>query len=173
MLVPNPWRVSRPEVEVVELPRTVSRPAGPRFGALVHAVLAAGRLEDAHGLDSVAATQARLLGATPDEVAAAIQAVEGVMDHELWRAARAVAEAGGADAPVWRETAVTLTEGDLLIEGVVDLAYEHEGRVVVLDFKTDRADGPILAGYARQVSAYARAIGLALGKPTRAILLQV
>jgi len=160
-------------VEIVELSRTGPRPAGPRFGALVHAVLAAARLEDAMGLDSVAATQARLLGATPDETAGAIQVVEAVMDHELWRAARAVAAAGGADAPVWRETAVTLTEGDLLIEGVVDLAYEHEGRVVVLDFKTDRAEGPILAGYVRQVSAYARAIGFALGKPTRAILLQV
>ena len=162
-----------PAVEIVELPRAQPRPSGPRFGALVHAVLAVVRLEDATGLDSVAATQARLLGATSDETAGAIQVVEAVMDHELWRAARAVAAAGGADAPVWRETAVTLTEGDLLIEGVVDLAYEYEGRVVVLDFKTDRAEGPILSGYVRQVSAYARAIGLVLGKPTRAILLQV
>jgi ATP-dependent exoDNAse (exonuclease V) beta subunit len=121
----------------------------------------------------VAETQARLLGSSPEEIEPAIRAVEAVMRHELWRAARAVAVAGGADAPVWRETAVTLAEGDLLIEGVVDLAYEHDGRVVVLDFKTDRAEGPILAGYARQVSAYARAISLALGKPTRAILLQV
>jgi ATP-dependent exoDNAse (exonuclease V) beta subunit len=162
-----------PAVEIVEVARTEARPAGPRFGALVHAVLATARLEDATGLDAVAETQARLLGATADEIAPAIRVVEAVMRHELWRNARAVAIAGGADASVWRETAVTLTEGDTLLEGVVDLAYEQDGQVLVVDFKTDRAEGPVLAGYARQVSAYARAIGLALGKPTRAILLQV
>jgi ATP-dependent exoDNAse (exonuclease V) beta subunit len=45
--------------------------------------------------------------------------------------------------------------------------------VVVVDFKTDRElDGP-LETYRRQVQAYASAVGAALGKRARAVLMRV
>ena len=51
-----------------------------------------------------------------------------------WRAARAAEAAGQCR----REVPVTLTLSDgRLLEGVVDLAYEHEGAWTVVDFKTD------------------------------------
>ena len=32
-----------------------------------------------------------------------------------------------------------MLDGDLLLEGVADLAFEHDGVMTVVDFKTDRA----------------------------------
>ena len=61
-----------------------------------------------------------------------------------------------------------------LIEGVVDLAYEHDGQWVVVDFKTDveiGAEG--LERYRRQVGFYAAAIQRATGKRARGALLRL
>ena len=44
---------------------------------------------------------------------------------------------------------------------------------VVVDFKTDRAEGDVLDRYRRQVSIYADAIARATGRPTRAVLMKV
>ena len=160
-------------VEVVALPHRGVRPAGPRFGTLVHAVLANIRLADEQpDLLSVASTQARIVGATADEEAAAIVVVAGVVDHVVWKDARR-AEQAGLPSRVWRETPVTLHVAGTILEGVVDLAYQRDEVVTVVDFKTDRAVAPALDRYTRQVAAYARAFGRATGKPTRAILLQV
>jgi len=160
-------------VEVVALRRDGARPPGPRFGSLVHAVLANIRLADEQpDLASVARTQARVVGANADEEAAAIGVVAGVVGHAVWTDARR-AEQAGVPWRVWRETPVTLQVGDSILEGVVDLAYQLGEMVTVVDFKTDRAVAPALDRYKRQVAAYATAFGRATGKPTRAILLQV
>jgi len=68
---------------------------------------------------------------------------------------------------------VTLLDGDLLLEGVADLAFEQDGVVTVVDFKTDRPDSETLDRYARQVRTYAAAIQRATGRPVRPVLLQV
>jgi hypothetical protein len=49
-------------------------------------------------------------------------------------AARAAEGAGS----VHRELPVTMLDGDLLLEGVADLAFERRGVMTVVDFKTDR-----------------------------------
>ena len=68
---------------------------------------------------------------------------------------------------------MTMLDGDLLLEGVADLAFEHDGVMIVIDFKTDRADPEALAKYARQVRTYAAAVQRAAGQPVRPVLLQV
>jgi ATP-dependent exoDNAse (exonuclease V) beta subunit len=68
---------------------------------------------------------------------------------------------------VWRDS-----EG-LLIEGVIDLAFEQAGTWMVIDFKTDeefRGDEPV---YRRQVGMYAAAINAANGAPVAALLMRV
>jgi ATP-dependent exoDNAse (exonuclease V) beta subunit len=159
------------DVKLIELPRAVDRPSGPRFGALVHAVLAVVALDSARAeIERSVALQARILGATPDEAAAAIDAVEAALAHPLMERARAAHAVGKCR----RETPVTLREenGDL-VEGVVDLAFEEDGIWTVVDFKTDAELVGRLDPYRRQVGIYAAAIAKATGKGVVGALFRV
>jgi len=155
-------------VEIVELPRAAGRPAGPRFGALVHAVLATAPLDgSAAGIERAAALQGRLLGAADDEVAAAAPAVVAALAHPLLRRAHAAAHCR-------RETPLTLRAPDgTLVEGTVDVAFLDAGAWTVIDFKTDAELARNLDVYRRQVALYADAIAAATGAPARAVLLRV
>ena len=159
-----------PAVDVVRIPALPGRPAGPRFGSLVHAALATAPLDAAAAtIARIVETEGRIVGASADEVAAATPIVETTLAHPLLAAARRAHAAGR----LYRETPVTFVAGGTLLEGTVDLAFEDEGTVTVLDFKTDRAEGESLTRYQRQVGLYARAIGDAMSLPTRAVLLMV
>ncbi len=149
-----------------------SRVGGAAFGTLVHAMLArvpfdAGRAQ----LDQIAAAEARLLGIDADTARSAAVLVERVLTHELLAGARRAAARGACR----RETPVTLTlEDGTLVEGVVDLAFEENGRWTVVDYKTDREIAS--AGeeqYRRQVSLYASAIARATGAKASGVLLRI
>jgi ATP-dependent helicase/nuclease subunit A len=61
-----------------------------------------------------------------------------------------------------------------MIEGVVDLAFEENGRWIVVDYKTDReiaADG--LDRYRRQLAVYVAGVAQATGKPASGTVLRV
>ncbi len=165
-----------PPVDVVSLhppgalPVPGGRPAGPRFGSLVHAVLGTVALGADAGEVAVSAdTWGRVVGATSEEVRAAADVVTAALAHPLLQRAR-LAQGHG-----WcvREMPVTLTDGGTLIEGVLDLAFEHEGRITVVDFKTDRPEAEVIERYRRQVLLYARAVAQVKGLPVDAVLLQV
>ena len=72
-----------------------------------------------------------------------------------------------------RETPVTLTDAEGLLEGVVDLAFEEDGAWVVVDFKTDTDLQAHRAAYEQQVGLYVTAIARATGAPARGVLLRV
>jgi ATP-dependent exoDNAse (exonuclease V) beta subunit len=148
------------------------RPGGVRFGSLVHALLADVPLggADHDSLAQLASAHGRLLDAEPEEIAAAEQAVRGVLAHPVLKAAARAA----AEGRCYRETPVTLrTDDGSLIEGTVDLAFADDGGFVVVDFKTDRELDGALDRYQRQVQIYAAAIGSATGRPSRAVLMRV
>jgi ATP-dependent exoDNAse (exonuclease V) beta subunit len=150
----------------------VVRPGGVRFGTLVHALLADVPLTRAGSdlLDRLAAAHGRVLGAETDEIDAATAIVRRVLRHPLLADAARAAEQGRC----YRETPITLRhESGVLIEGNVDLAYEADGQMVVIDFKTDRELGGALDTYRRQVQLYAHAIAVATGHPARGVLMQV
>jgi ATP-dependent exoDNAse (exonuclease V) beta subunit len=66
-----------------------------------------------------------------------------------------------------------LTEADgSMTEGIVDLAFEHDGGWHVVDYKTDASDDAF-ATYAAQVSIYVTAIARATGMPACGYLLRV
>jgi ATP-dependent exoDNAse (exonuclease V) beta subunit len=160
------------DVEVVEVAgRSTERPAGKRFGALVHAVLATVALgAGAKSVRAHAAAQARLLGAGEEEAAAAAVAVRAALGHPLLKTAASCASRGA----LRRETPVLLRRDDgELLEGVVDLAYRDGDTWTVVDFKTDRELGEHRAEYERQVALYAEAITRATGEKARAVLLIV
>ena len=62
-------------------------------------------------------------------------------------------------------------EGDYLVEGVIDLLFEDEDGLTVLDFKTDSPEGERLETYLRQLSWYVFAAERLLERPARGILL--
>jgi ATP-dependent exoDNAse (exonuclease V) beta subunit len=150
----------------------LSRHGGTGFGLLVHAVLAQVPLDaDRGAIGQLASIEARLLGMGEEEAGGAAEAVERVLGHELLRRAGA-AEARGACR---RETPVTcmLFRG-VLVEGVVDLAFEDEGGWTIIDYKTDHELAA--AGeerYRRQVALYASAIAEATGQPATGVLMRV
>jgi ATP-dependent helicase/nuclease subunit A len=149
-----------------------ARPHGKRFGILVHAMLASVPLDgDAEAVADASRIQARILGASPDEAAAARDVVAAALAHPLLARARKAVR-------VERETAVMMhAEDGAIIEGVVDLAFLEAGAAgptwTVVDFKTDVEIAARKDDYARQVDAYARAIAAATGEPAKGALLSV
>jgi ATP-dependent exoDNAse (exonuclease V) beta subunit len=147
------------------------RPHGPRFGTLVHAILASVSLDAGRDeIEQHAQLQARIFGAPEEERSAAVSVVRDAIAHPLLRrASRAFAE-----GRCRRECPVVLRADDReLIEGVVDLAFEEAGVWTVVDFKTDRELEGSLAAYRRQVGLYADMVSRATGCPAHAVLLRL
>ena len=62
--------------------------------------------------------------------------------------------------------------GKTLIQGVIDLCFLEEGQWVLVDYKTDAADGPaLLDRYAVQLRWYAKALARITGRSVRETLL--
>jgi ATP-dependent helicase/nuclease subunit A len=148
------------------------RPTGPRFGTLVHAILAEIPFDATEGATrALARAHGRLLGATPNEIDAAAGAVSAALTHPLLQRAASATR-------VCRETALhrKLPDGTL-VEGVVDLAFLEDDpfgdvRWTVVDYKTDLSGGAP-DDYVVQVELYAKAIEAATGQPADAVLLGV
>ncbi len=160
-----------PDVQVIELQRDPQRPAGARFGALVHATLAAAPLDaNSAQVKQVATLYGRVLEADPSETAAAVVAVQSALAHPLLARARHAL----AREQCRRETPITLTlaDGDL-VEGALDLAFLEKDAWTVVDFKTDRELEKELQHYKRQVGLYALSVERATGQPCSGILMRV
>jgi ATP-dependent exoDNAse (exonuclease V) beta subunit len=153
-------------------PSDQERAGGSAFGLLVHTVLAQAPFEATESdLAAIAEVEARVFGLTNVDAAAAAGAVARVFSHDLIRRANRAAARGACR----RETAVTCTlEDGTLIEGVVDLAFEENGRWQVVDFKTDRElDAAGEEQYRRQVALYGAAIAAATGQPAQGVIVRV
>jgi ATP-dependent exoDNAse (exonuclease V) beta subunit len=160
-----------PAVEIVELPRASDRPTGRRFGALVHAVLASVPLDaDRSVSQRIATIHGRILGATEKEIDAAVDGVCAALAHPLFDDVRAALQAGRCR----REVPVAWCDGGgRLLEGVIDLAFEHKGSWTVVDFKTDEEFRGNEPAYRRQVALYTSAIQAANGAAVSALLMRV
>ena len=157
-------------VAVIGLAPDPDRPSGPRFGSLVHALLAAAPLDRPAGVREMAALHGRILGATEAEIEAASTAVTAAMGHSLLERARAAMARGECrrEAPV-----AGRDDGGTLIEGVVDLAFRESGAWTVVDFKTDHELDAELDRYRQQVTLYAELIARATGEPATPLLLRI
>jgi ATP-dependent exoDNAse (exonuclease V) beta subunit len=160
-------------IAVIDVGRDeTARSRGPAFGALVHAVLAQAPFDaSAAELEEIAAVEARVLGLAPSDASSAAEVVGRAFAHDLIRRARRAAERGACR----RETPVTVTLPDgVLVEGIVDLAFEQDGTWWVVDYKTDRdlaQDGE--EQYRTQIALYAAAIAAATGGQVTGCLLRV
>ena len=145
-----------------------NRPRGPRFGTLVHAVLATVSLDaDEQTIARTAETHARIINAPADEIRAAARVATAVLRHTIMQRARSASS-------VRRETPVSWVQDDgMLIEGVLDLAFEEDGRTVVVDFKTDHELSAGEARYRAQVQQYVSAVARATGREAHGILFRI
>ena len=117
---------------------------------------------------------ARILGATEEEIDAAVVTVSRALAHPILRTAGASAQTGG----LRREVPVLLrTDDGSLVEGVVDLAFRQEASDfagwTVVDFKTDQELEGSSARYLDQVRLYSMAVREATNLPTRGVLLVI
>ena len=163
--------VSTAEPELLDIAGGGRRPAGRRFGSLVHAVLAAVPLDAGPPeIEQSARLQGRVLGASEAEVEAAAGVAAAGLAHPLFDRVRRAAAAGECR----REAPVTMRADDgVLVEGVVDLAFRDGDGWVVVDFKTDRELEDALDVYRRQVQLYADMVARATGLPARPVLMRV
>jgi ATP-dependent exoDNAse (exonuclease V) beta subunit len=115
----------------------------------------------------IAETQARIIDAPADEVRAAAVVVSAVLRHELVARAR-------ASASIKRETPVSWVQKDgMLIEGVLDLAFDEGDGTLVVDFKTDHELAAGESRYRAQLLQYVNAVSRATGRPASGVLFRV
>ena len=155
-------------VEIEELDRPPDRPSGPRFGTLVHTALRDVALQASRGqVESVVLMHGRVLGAPPQEAAAAVEAVAAALAHPLLRRAAAAPR-------LHRELPLLcrLDDGRLL-DGVLDLAFLEGDAWTIVDFKTDAHLRDRRPGYERQLQWYLCGLSRLTGLPARGWLLCV
>ncbi len=140
-------------VDQVLLKRDAERPSGPRFGTLVHSILQdVDYGADHQGIELLATMHGRLLGASPQEVQAAVAPVQSALSHELLTRALA-ADRMHREYPV-----VFDTEEGQRVDGSIDLAFYEDGMWFVVDFKTDADPKKHRAQHLRQMQWYVTAL---------------
>ena len=156
------------EVIVGHVERVAERPAGRRFGTLVHTVLRDVPY-DADG-DTVAgfvSVHGRTLGAVSLEMDAAVEAVVRALRHPLLSTA-------AASMHSYREVPFTICpEPGTVVEGVIDLIFGDGRSWTIVDFKTDARTDELLETYRPQALWYVYAARLLLHGDARAVLLSV
>ena len=156
------------DVTIHSVQKPLGRPTGPRFGTLVHTILRDVPLHaDRAAVSALAQIHARLLGATPEEMEHAVQAVAAALAHPLIARAR-------SSMRLHREFPIILKlENQKVLEGVLDLAFVDEGAWQIVDFKTDADISTNQAHYKRQLRWYAKAISTLNKAPSHAHLLSI
>jgi ATP-dependent exoDNAse (exonuclease V) beta subunit len=158
-----------PPVQIIEVLRDADRPSGIRFGALVHAVLGTVPLDgDTDVIRRVTELQARTLGSTDDEIVSAAKVVKTVLALPILARARKAAKTHHCR----REASIAWRNGETLIEGVIDLAFDEGNRWTLIDFKTDE-ELRSAAPYQRQVGLYAVAVEKALSTSVSGFLVKI
>ena len=145
---PEPWRRGR---------------AGTSVGRAVHAVLQSIDLATGEGVEHRARAQAVAEGVPDREEEIARLAKVAVQSDVVKRAV--------ASKRIWREVPVAAPVGDGSLHGFIDLLFEEEDGLVVVDYKTDsvtEAQFPeVTQRYRLQGGAYAHAIAQITGRPVK------
>jgi ATP-dependent helicase/nuclease subunit A len=137
------------------------------FGRLVHRLLELTALEPVPGGDALSSVALALAPgfALPGEAA------RRAAEHVARALSLPVMERARRAARAWRELPFWLPEEEELVEGIVDLVFEEDGQLVVVDYKTDHitAEEAVdqAARHASQLRIYGRGLTLALGVPVR------
>ncbi|MDR2768128.1 MAG: PD-(D/E)XK nuclease family protein, partial [Treponema sp.] len=106
---------------------------------------------------------ARILAAIPENQAAPIKERAREMTDNFFRSRLGA----GSAASGFRETEfpVLTAVGDNVVAGKIDLLFEHNGELHIVDFKTDKIEDPLK--HSGQLALYRRAVSDIYGKPVR------
>jgi len=119
------------------------------------------------------AVQGKIVGATKEEIDAAVATVLRAKTHPVLQRAAKAAKAGY----LRREVPVLLVQDQTVAEGIVDVAFREEtpdfAGWTVVDFKTDRELAEGRDRYVRHVQLYSRAVSASTGLPARGVLLAI
>ena len=132
----------------------------------MHAVLQTVDLATGSGIDEVSQAQAAAEGIAQRQTEIA-RLVRSAVDSDVVK--RAVESDN-----LWREVPVGVPIADGVLEGFIDLLFEEEDGLVVVDYKTDSLDSEettdAIQRYRLQGGAYALAIQRATGKRVKEIV---
>jgi ATP-dependent helicase/nuclease subunit A len=160
------------EIRVAQVKRNTGRPGGKRFGTLVHATMTRVAFDaDRPAIANAAASEGRIMDASPAEVEAAAEAVSRAIASPL------IAEAKAA-ARVMREFPIlTGLDDGTTVEGIADLVFSaRDGsgeRWMIVDFKTDFDLTPRLEEYRAQIGLYLKGIRDVTGRPAEGVILWI
>jgi ATP-dependent exoDNAse (exonuclease V) beta subunit len=139
---------------------------GTSLGRAVHSVLQTIDLATGNGIEETSRAQAAAEG-LPARAPEVARLSRVAVDSPTVR--RAVAA-----SKYWREVPVAIPVGDGVLEGFIDLLFQEDGGLVVVDYKTDAVDSENLDGYLTryklQGGAYALAAQRATGMPVREVV---
>jgi ATP-dependent exoDNAse (exonuclease V) beta subunit len=141
--------------------------SGRNFGSLVHKLL------EWVPLDMPAESRVARLVAMAEAMAPSYSLDPTAARQASAQAARALAlplfDRARQAARAWRELGLWFPDGEYLVEGVVDLVFEEDGRLVVVDYKSDAIEEAQAlaqaAHHAPQLQLYGRGLAQALGLP--------
>jgi ATP-dependent helicase/nuclease subunit A len=144
----------------------VASPTGRSFGSLVHQVLEWVDLGSASAEDvqRIAAARAPFYGLDEESGRRAGEAAAAALALPVMARARDARR-------TWRELPLTFPDGSDLVEGVIDLVFEEEDGLVIVDYKTDgiTAEQAVAqaAHHAPQLQLYGRGLAQAWGVPVK------
>ena len=143
--------------------------SGRDFGRLVHRLLEWVPIEDtdagrADRVRAMADSLAPSFGLDAEAARRAAAEAERVLGLPVLDRARRASR-------VWRELSLAFPDAPHLVEGVVDLVFEEDGQLVVVDHKTDAITPEQAlaqaAHHAPQLQLYGRGLAQAFGMPVR------
>ena len=139
---------------------------GAPIGRAVHSVLQTIDLATGAGIDDTARAQAVAEG-IPDRAAEVARLARTAIDSDIAR--RAV-----ASGRLWREAPMSSPVPGGAMQGYIDLLFEEDGELVVVDYKTDAIDAEDVPDAARryelQAGAYALMVSRATGRRVKEIV---
>ena len=140
--------------------------AGTQVGRAVHAVLQATDLASGHDIADRAQAQAVAEG-VPDRAAE-------IENHARTAIASDIVKRAVASGRLWREVPVAVPVGGGSLHGFIDLLFEEDDGLVVVDYKTDSINASqaseAVNRYRLQGGAYAHAIQTLTGKPVKEVV---
>ena len=139
---------------------------GSSLGRAVHAVLQTVDLATGKGLDETAMAQATAEGIAHRSADVARLARVALESDVVTRAV--------ASGRYWREVPVAAPLGQGAIEGFIDLLFQDDGQLIVVDYKTDALEveetADVAQRYRLQAGAYALALTESTGRPVREVV---
>ena len=139
---------------------------GAPIGRAVHSVLQTIDLASGAGIDDTARAQAVAEG-IPDRAAEVARLARTAIDSDIAR--RAV-----SSGRLWREAPMASPVPGGAMQGYIDLLFEEDGELVVVDYKTDAIEAEHVPDaaqrYELQAGAYALMVSRATGKRVKEIV---